>query len=189
MKCPGEKRRESTALYGAQSSPQDTAQAPTPQTQLRAGEKAFTVGLFLAGVFFFWQALRLWLRMPPPRIASAAALPLLASGLWAALALLRVIESLRKEAPPQKGEPFPQKLRAGMRYAFPRETFVMICAIVAYCALLLCGAGFYVVTPVFLYGSMCYLSRGGYVKNLLWTAIVMAFIVGVFQLLFGMTFS
>lgn len=64
----------------------------------------------------------------------------------------------------------------------------MLLAILAYCALLLAGVSFYIATPLFLYGSMCFLTRRNYLKNILWTAVVMAFIVVVFRLLFGVIF-
>lgn len=54
--------------------------------------------------------------------------------------------------------------------------------------LLLVGLSFYVATPLFLYGCMCYLMRKSYLKNILWTALVMAFIILVFRMLFSVIF-
>lgn len=77
---------------------------------------------------------------------------------------------------------------AGLRYVLPKEVLVVFLAILVYCALLLAGVSFYIATPLFLYGSMCYLMRKDYLKNIIWTAIVMAFIVVVFRMLFSVIF-
>lgn len=151
----------------------------------RAGEKAFALILLLLGAAAFAMALALWRRMSAPRAASAAALPLFVSGLWVVLALVTVIENAGRAAPPSGGE---NRLRGALRRALPRNVAVMLGAVVLYCALLVLRVNFYIATPLFLYGAMCFLTRGSYVKNLLWTAVVMAFIVLVFRLLFGVVF-
>lgn len=155
---------------------------------LAAGEKVFAVVLLLAGLGAFGLALELWTRMSEPRIASAAALPLFVSGLWVIMALLTVIENFRLDTPLTGVSAWKEKLRAGLRYAMPKEVAVMLLAILAYCVLLLAGVSFYIATPLFLYGSMCYLMRKNYLKNILWTAVVMAFIVVVFRMLFSVIF-
>lgn len=153
-----------------------------------AGEKAFAVVLLLAGLGAFGLALELWTRMSEPRIASAAALPLFVSGLWVIMALLTVIENFRPDTPLTGVSGRKEKLRAGLRFAMPKEVAVILLAILAYCVLLLAGVSFYIATPLFLYGSMCCLMRKNYLKNILWTAAVMAFIVVVFRMLFSVVF-
>ena len=54
-----------------------------------------------------------------------------------------------------------------------------------YCIALNLKVGFYIATPVFLWVSMCYLMRKDYVKNILWTALCMAFILVVFRFIFS----
>ena len=158
------------------------------QAELRAGEKAFTIILFLAGVFLFYHSIKIWLRLNPPRVSSAAALPLITSGLWVLLTFTIIIENLFKKTPLSGLKSLGQKILNGLRYVFPNEVFVMVCAIVVYCVLLLSGVSFYIVTPLFLYGSMCYLTRKRYVWNIVWTAIIMGFTIVVFKMLFGVTF-
>lgn len=155
---------------------------------LAAGEKVFAVILLLTGLGAFGLALELWSRMSEPKIASAAALPLFVSGLWVLMALLTVIENFRLDTPLSGLSSMKEKLWAGLRYAMPLEVLVMIFAILAYCILLLIGVSFYIATPLFLYGNMCYLTRKNYLKNILWTAIVMVFIVLVFRMLFSVIF-
>lgn len=155
---------------------------------LAAGEKAFAVVLLLAGLGAFGLALELWTRMSEPKIASAAALPLFVSGLWVIMALLTVIENFKRDTPLTGVSNWKEKLRAGLRCAMPKEVAVVLLAILGYCALLLAGISFYIATPLFLYGSMCYLTRKDHLKNILWTAVVMAFIVVVFRMLFSVIF-
>lgn len=155
---------------------------------LAAGEKAFAAVLLLAGLVAFGLSLELWTRMSEPRISSAAALPLFVSGLWVILALLTVIENFRPDTPLTGVSGWKKKLWAGLRCAIPNEAAVMLLAILAYCTLLLAGVSFYIATPLFLYGSMCCLTRKEFLKNLLRTAVVMAFIVVVFRMLFGVIF-
>ena len=53
--------------------------------------------------------------------------------------------------------------------------------IAAYCVLLANGIPFIVSSPIFLWAAMTYLERGNFVKNILFTAIVMAFVILVFK--------
>jgi len=172
-----------------QSSEQEAGNVPgEKQPELVAGEKAFTYILFLAGVFFFYHSLKIWIRMPAPRSASAAAVPMIMSGLWTFLALTFLVENHFKRTPLSGIKSMKEKVWKGLQNTFPKEIVVMLGAIVIYCVLLLLGVSFYIVTPLFLYGTMCYLMRKGYFRNIVWTAIIMAFTVVVFRLLFNVVF-
>lgn len=155
---------------------------------LESGEKVFAIILLIVGIAAFAMALELWMRMPEPRIASAAAMPMFVSGLWVLMSLLAVIENFKLTTPLSSLSDMGKKLVTGLRYAMPFSVAVMLLGIVAYCVLLLVGISFYIATPLFLYGSMCFLMRKDYVKNILWTAIVMAFIILVFRMLFSVVF-
>ena len=50
------------------------------------------------------------------------------------------------------------------------------------------GLSFYIATALFLWGSMTYLMKGSYLKNILWTAILIVFAVVVFRMIFGVVF-
>ena len=155
---------------------------------LKAGEKLFTYLLFLAGVFFFCYSLRLWLTMEPPRSASAAALPLGMSLLWTVLSLTLIAGNHFKKTPLGGIKSRREKIRDGLRYAFPKEILVMAGAVIIYCTLISMGPGFYIATPLFLFGTMSYLTRKLSLWNVLWTAVIMAFTVTVFRILFGVVF-
>jgi hypothetical protein len=155
---------------------------------LEAGEKVFAVILLVTGIIALVMSLELWGRMKEPRISSAAAVPLFVSGLWTLMALLTVIENF-KLTTPLSGQPAGmEKIRKAFAYVLPPTVLVMIGMILFYCVLLYFKVSFYVATPLFLYGAMCFLTKKDYVKNILWTAIVMAFIVLVFRLLFSVVF-
>ena len=158
---------------------------------LEAGEKFFAVLLLILGVAAFCLSLELWFSISPrrgPRIASAAAVPVFVTGLWSLMALLTVLENFKLTTPLSKLTGAWEKAAAAVRYALPMNVLAMLAAIVAYCAALAAGISFYVATTLFLYGSMCFLTRKHYVKNILWTALVMGFIVLVFRVLFSVVF-
>lgn len=148
------------------------------------GEAAFAAVLLLLGAAAFAAALKLWLRMPPPRAASAGAVPLFASGVWVLAALLNTVGIARRRA---RGGDARTRF-SSLRFALPDGVLLMLGMIAAYCALLYAGAGFYAATPLFLYAAMCALTKGNYIKNLIWTAAVMAAVTLIFRLLLGVVF-
>ena len=158
---------------------------------LEAGEKVFSIVLLAFGIIALYLSIELWFKIPlrrGPRIASAAAVPVFVSGLWVIMALWTVIENFKLTTPLSKVQGITNKIIQAVKYALPLNVVIMLIAIVAYCAALIFNVSFYIATPIFLYFSMCYLTRKDYVKNILWTAIVMAFIVVVFRLLFSVVF-
>ena len=154
---------------------------------LAPGEKVFAVVLLVTGLIALGLALELWFRMSAPRISSAAAMPLFVSALWSLMALLNVIENFKLETP-LSGKKGGAKVWEGLRYALPKDVVVMVVGILVYCVAMLMGLSFYIATSLFLYGTMCYLTRKNYLKNLIWTALVMVFIVVVFRMLFSVVF-
>lgn len=179
-------KKEDTTAVQTQQEEQPAGSSGTKA--LEAGEKVFAIVLLILGAAAFGLSLELWMRMKEPRIASAAAMPLFVSGLWTLLALLTVIENVKLTTPLSKMQSWKEKLWSGLVYAMPRNVVVILLAILLYCAALRLGISFYIATPLFLYGTMCYLLRKGYLKNILWTAIVMAFVVIVFRMLFNVIF-
>lgn len=158
---------------------------------LEAGEKVFSIILLAFGIIALYLSIELWFKIPlrrGPRIASAAAVPVFVSGLWVIMSLWTVIENFKLTTPLSKVQGITNKIIQAVKYALPLNVVIMLIAIVSYCAALVLNVSFYIATPIFLYFSMCYLTRKDYVKNILWTAIVMAFIIVVFRLLFSVVF-
>ncbi len=158
---------------------------------LEAGEKVFSIILLAFGIAALYLSIELWFKIPlrrGPRIASAAAVPLFVSALWVIMSIWTVIENFKLTTPLTKIQGIKNKIIEAIKYAMPLNVLIMLAAIVVYCASLIIGVSFYISTSVFLYFSMCYLMRKDYIKNILWTAVVMAFIVLVFRLLFSVVF-
>jgi len=148
------------------------------RADLKPGEQAFMAALFLLGGAALWQSLRLWLYLSEPRLASAAALPLAASLLWTLLSLIILIQSPRQTRPANA-------LGRALGYVLPPPLPAMLTGIALYCLALLLNVSFYIATPLFLWGAMCYLMRQNYLKNMLWTALCMGFITLIFKALFN----
>ena len=159
---------------------------------LQPGERVFAVVLLALGLVALYLSLKLWFKMPQPRVSSAAALPLMASGVWVLLALITLVQDFKLLSPLSGLSSVAEKIKKGLQFAFPLDTLVVLGGILIYCLLLFLGVSFYIATPLFLYGCMCYLMRDNLVKNLLWnilwTAVVMAFIILVFRMLFSVVF-
>ncbi|MBR0204999.1 MAG: tripartite tricarboxylate transporter TctB family protein [Synergistaceae bacterium] len=158
---------------------------------LEAGEKVFSVILLLVGCVALYLSINLWFSISirrGPRIASAAAVPVFVSALWVLMSLWTVIENFRLTTPLSNVKGLSNKFIKAVQYAMPLNVLIMLVLIVAYCVALLEGVSFYIATPAFLYISMCYLMRRDFLKNIIWTAIVMAFIVLVFRVLFSVVF-
>ncbi|MBQ7193555.1 MAG: hypothetical protein IJR98_04200 [Synergistaceae bacterium] len=133
------------------------------------GEKLFSFILLFIGALALILSVDLW--FGNPRIA---AVPVFVAALWVLMSLWSVVQNFKLTAPLPK--------------AIPLNVIIMIALIAVYSAALLVGVRFYIVTPAFLYISMCCLTRKDFLKNILRTLIVMAFLVLVFRILFSVVF-
>lgn len=149
---------------------------------LKAGEKGFTLILLLAGLFFTWQSVLLYRQAP--EASSYGAVPLFCSALIVVFALAILLEDWKKKTP-ISGQSIGRAIKAAFTDILPKDVLVMIALGALYCVAMYLNLGFMVATPVFLWCSMIYLSRGNYLKNLLWTALCMIFIYLVFRVLFS----
>ena len=155
---------------------------PDAQKPYKPGEKGFAAFLLVIGLFFTWQSWLLY--RSSPGAASYGAVPLFCSCVIDLMAILILITD-RKKNSENSGLPLGQRLKNTLRYLFSRDILVMLALVLAYCVALYFGAGFMLATPIFLWVGMSYLSRGNYLKNILWTALCMAFIYLVFRVLFS----
>lgn len=156
--------------------------------ELVSGEQVFTIILFLTGLFAFILSLNLLAKVKAPKISSAAAVPLFVSFLWMLLSFIMILENIKKKSPLSSLKGTKEKIKAAVEYVMPFTVFIMILFCICYCILMFLGLSFYIATPAFLWGSMCYLKKGSFIKNILWSAIVMAFIIVVFRIVFGVVF-
>lgn len=154
------------------------------KTDLQPGEKVFTLIWFVICSLMFYQSALLW--KEHPEISGPATLPMLASGLPALLLLGSIIGNIKKSTPLNIGAlNTEQKMEILKAYLFPNAIITALVFIILYCVMLSLSVPFYVVTALFLWGLMSLLSRRNYVKNAIWTALTMIFIVVVFGMLFS----
>lgn len=163
--------------------PGDSGDAKSGSDELRPGEKGFMILLLLLAGFFFHRSILLY--RANPGAASCAALPLGASGLLLALVLWNILLGIGRKTPLSGLSSLAKAARGALGYIFRKDVLVMLGIVLLYSIALLAKLGFYVATPLFLWGSMCFLLRRDYLKNLIWTAICMLFIFLVFSLLFS----
>ncbi len=154
------------------------------KADLQPGEKVFTVILFAVTAFLFYRSILLW--QTAPGISGPAMLPLLSSGLAALLLAASIAVNIWKTTPVSgKNLTFPQKTSIVLVYLFSKNVVITIIFIFAYCVLLNFRVSFYLSSALFLWGLMSFLAKGGFVKNIIWTAMVLAFIAVVFGMLFS----
>ena len=155
---------------------------PDEKPEFQPGEKGFAVFLLLIGQFFTWQSLLLYQKAPGA--SGSGAIPLFCSVVIDLLAIVILIADRKKQSV-SSGKPFGQAVKNAFRYLANRDVVVMAALVLVYCVILYLGVGFMIVTPVFLWVGMTYLSRGNYGKNIIWTALCMLFIYLVFRVLFS----
>lgn len=155
---------------------------PDEQPAFQSGEKGFAVVLLLIGLFFTWQSVLLY--RDAPGASSYGAVPLFCSCLIDLFSIILLITDRKKPSASTGLSPL-AAIKAAVKHLFSLDILVMSGLVLLYCVCLYLGLGFMVATPVFLWASMTFLSRGSYVKNLLWTALCMLFIYLIFRVLFS----
>jgi len=161
-----------------------TEKVTAEKSDLRPGEKVFTVLLFSACVFMFYRSWLLWKQFPD--IDGPAMVPMMASALPALLLLFSVIGNVRMTSPlSHEKMSIPGKISILREYLISTNIVVSLIFIVCFCLLLSFGVPFYIVASVFLWGLMSFLAKGDYLKNVLWTALCMIFVAVVFGMLFN----
>ena len=139
-----------------------------------------------------------------PKVSSYGAMPVFLGCLLILFSLIIIIQNIRKKSE-MSGQPFKAQLSIGWRHLFQKDVAVMVLLLLAYSVALFLGLGFVIATPVFLWVSMCYLTGKKkpapgqtaaeksdmnafrvkmYGMNLVYSAIVMAFVMLVFKVVF-----
>lgn len=155
---------------------------PDEENTHQPGEKGFSVVLLVIGLFFTWQSWLLY--REEPTASSYGAVPLFCS-LLIVLFSIGILITDRHKKSINSGLKGKEVIRNSVKHLFNKDILVMLVLVLLYCIALYVGAGFMFATPVFLWLTMTYLSRGNYLKNLLWTALCMIFIYLVFKVLFS----
>lgn len=169
-----------------ENNPQNTAgttETAGVQVELQSGEKVFTFIMFVFCAFMFYQSYLLWNQNQG--LSGPATFPMITSGFPMLLLFFSIISNIRKRTPVSGAKALGEKTKIVIEYLFSRNVTIAFVFIVSYCLLLSFGVPFYVTTSLFLWGLMTLLYKGNYVKNLIWTAMCIAFIFVVFGLGFG----
>ena len=143
----------------------------------RPGEKGFAFVLLGFGVLVLAEAVKMYQK--DPKVSSYGAMPVFLGCLLILFSLIIIIQNTKKKSE-MSGQSFKTQLSIGWRHLFQIDVAVMILLLLA----LFLGLGFVIATPIFLWVSMSYLTRKKYAMNLVYTAIVMAFIMLVFKVVF-----
>lgn len=166
------------------------------QKPFRSGEKGFAIFWLLFGGFFFYQSVLLYQKHPG--LDSCAAIPLFVTGVVVVCSLIILLID-RKAPSESSGKPVGEVVKNTLHTMFPIDVVVTMVMILLYCIALYAGLGFYPSTCIFLWFAMTWFMRKQYraangfdgkafvkvaLKNVLWTAVCVLFILIVFTYLF-----
>lgn len=148
-----------------------------------AGERGFTLFLLILSCLSLWASVLLWLEHPGAD--GPAVIPLSASALMTALCGFELLRGLVLSLKRGERQSMGAAIKCAAALLFGRDLLISLAAVAVYCLLTLAGLPFYVITPLFLWGLMTYLCRGGYLRNLAVTAGATVVIWLIFGLLLG----
>lgn len=148
------------------------------EKKTRPGEKVFPVLLLIAGVLITREAWGMYKRSP--ELSGYGTVPLFCGVMITLLSIVIIITNMFHKSE-ISGMPLKDQAVAVVKHLFSLDVLIMLAMIIVYCVLMANGVPFVIASPIFLWVSMTYLERGNYVKNILFTAIVMAFVILVFK--------
>ena len=146
----------------------------------KPGEKGFSIILLIIGVLALIESIRMYIKEPTS--SSFGALPLFLSSVIV-IFMLKII-FIEERSNGKDKVSFKDFLVEIKKYAFPKDIVMIFILLVLYCLLLVMGVGFEISSTLFLMVSMTYLMRGQTFKNVIYTGIIMIFILLVFRTIF-----
>jgi hypothetical protein len=152
------------------------------EKKTKPGEKGFSVLLLILGIFIIKESLGMYRNAP--ELQGYGTVPLCCGVLITVFALIIIVMNMFHKSE-ISGLPFKSQAVAIVKHLFSLDVLIMLLIIVAYCVLMAFGVPFVVASPVFLWCAMTYLERSNYLKNIIFTVIVMAFVLLVFKVGFG----
>ncbi len=152
------------------------------EKKTKPGEKGFTLILFVIGALFTKGSLDMY--RADPTLEGYGTVPLFCGLMIMVLSAFILLGSLRTKSE-ISGQPVGEQASAVKKHLFNGDVIVMLLIILAYCGLLAFNVPFIISSPLFLWGSMTYLCRGGWLKNIIYTALVMIFVILVFSVGFN----
>ena len=149
--------------------------------KLQKGELVFLWLMVIFSLFWLWQSILVLLK--DVGVATGGAFPVACSAIMLIMSLLSIWEVRRAEKPFEKGNAVLAKIKDTIFWLLPRRVVLMMLYVLAY-ALLLKPIGFILSTFLFLAGGMITLHTKKPWKSLLISAIMVAAIYVLFQLVF-----
>lgn len=158
-------------------------QAPEEKKEelLSPAGRVSTLLFLTVGLVFFVQSLQLYQKDPSP--SGSAMFPLLVSGLLLILTVVDFVQKLRVKSE-LSGLSLREKFLATVKYLFPINSLVFLFMSIGFYIVITLGVPFLIAATAFLMLSMCYLIPHAFLKNLVYTAVIMAAIYVIFALLF-----
>lgn len=150
--------------------------------KIKPGEMGFSVIILCVGIGALIESVKMFLKDPVP--SSYGSLPLFLSAVIVVFMLKVILIEDRKTGSENDNLSFKEKAKAVVNHAFTKDILIVFFMLVCYCIMLLFNLGFNISTTIFLFVSMCYLMGGKYVKNIIFTLIIMAFILILFKTIF-----
>lgn len=152
------------------------------EKKTKPGEKIFPVLLLILGLYVTRESWRMY--QNAPELQGYGTVPLFCGAAVTILAVVIIFSNFFKKSELAGASP-KEKVVAMVRHLFSFDVMVMTALILVYCIVLGLGVPFIAASPVFLWASMSFLARGNLVKNLLYTLIVMVFVILVFKVGFS----
>ncbi len=144
----------------------------------KPGEKVFPILLLMLGIYATKESWGMYKRSP--ELSGYGTVPLFCGAMITLLSVIIIITNMFHESEISE-MPLKDKALAVVKHLFSLDVLVMLAMIIVYCIMLYNGVPFIISSPIFLWVAMTYLERGNFVKNILFTAIVMAFVILVFK--------
>lgn len=149
--------------------------------QLEKGERAFVAALGVFSVICLAASIQMFLKAP--KLNGEGTMPLITSLVLVAMTVIMFLEMRGCPSGFAGGTALAQKCKEAMQFLFPG----MVGVIVIYCllyAVLLGFVGFSIATFAFLAGSMLTLNRKKKVQPFVVSAIALACVLFLFQVIF-----
>lgn len=152
------------------------------EKKTKPGEKVFTLILFIVGALFTKGSWSMY--KADPTLQGYGTVPLFCGIMIMVFSAFILLRSLRTKSE-VAGLSFKEKAAELRKHLFAGDVIITLLIILAYCALLAFNVPFIIASPLFLWGAMTYLRRGGWIKNIIYTAIIMVFVILVFNVGFS----
>ncbi|WMJ76689.1 MULTISPECIES: tripartite tricarboxylate transporter TctB family protein [unclassified Sedimentibacter] len=151
-------------------------------SKIKPGETVFLFMLLGIGTGAFIESINMYMNDPAP--SSYGALPLFLSSIIVLFMIKIIFFESNKTVSESENFVLKEKFKLAVEYIFTKDILLMLLMLIGYCLLLVLGVGFELVTPIFLFTSMSYLMNGKYLQSLIFTVVVMAFILIIFNTIF-----